>query len=112
MPLTAIEALAEPHRRQILDLLNARERSVGELVGELPVSQPAVSKHLRVLRDAGLVQARTDAQRRIYTVRAEPLLELDRWLAPYRRHWARRLDALERRLDQIDEHSDDAKETA
>jgi DNA-binding transcriptional ArsR family regulator len=97
--------LAEPHRRQILDLLNVRERSVGELVGELPVSQPAVFKHLRVLRDAGLVEARTEAQRRIYRVRPEPLLELDRWLEPYRQHWGRRLDSLERGLDAIDDPS-------
>jgi DNA-binding transcriptional ArsR family regulator len=98
----AIEALVEPHRRQILDLLNVRERSVSELVGELPVSQPAVSKHLRVLRDAGLVESRTEAQRRIYRIRAEPLQELDRWLDTYRQHWSRRLDALERRLEAID----------
>lgn len=100
---TSLQALAEPHRRQILDLLCAEPRSVGELVAVLPVSQPAVSKHLRVLRDAGLVEARVDAQRRIYRVRPEPLRELDRWLEPYRRMWSGRLDALERRLNEIDD---------
>ena len=101
MPI-ALQALAEPHRREILDLLSVEPRSVGELVAALPVSQPAVSKHLRVLREAGLVDVRADAQRRIYSVRPEPLLELDRWLAPYRRLWSDRLDALSRRLEQIE----------
>ena len=78
------EALAEPNRRRILDFLSQRERPVNDLVSLLQVSQPAVSKHLRVLRDAGLVEARVDAQRRVYRVRAEPLRELDDWLAPYR----------------------------
>lgn len=96
----AFAVLAEPHRRQILDLLLEAERPVGELVEATALSQPAVSKHLRVLRDAGLVQARRDAQRRIYSVRAEPLRDLDEWLAPYRRLWAARLDALERHLDR------------
>lgn len=91
-------ALAEPSRRQILDLLRERERSVGELVDDLGLSQPGVSKHLRVLRDAGLVAVRIDAQRRIYQVRTEPLVEIDAWLAPYRRMWARSLDALEAHL--------------
>jgi DNA-binding transcriptional ArsR family regulator len=91
--------LAEPHRRQILDLLVAGERPVGELVTELSTSQPAVSKHLRVLREAGLVDVRIDGQRRIYSVRVEPLEALDQWLEPYRRLWASRLDALERHLD-------------
>jgi DNA-binding transcriptional ArsR family regulator len=100
---TAFQALAEPHRREILDLLSVEPRSVGELVAALPVSQPAVSKHLRVLREAGLVESRAEAQRRIYSVRSEPLHELDRWLEPYRRMWSRRLDALGRRLEQIDE---------
>jgi DNA-binding transcriptional ArsR family regulator len=95
------EVLAEPHRRHILDLLRARERPVGELVGELRLSQPAVSKHLRVLRDAGLVQVRADAQRRLYQVRPEPLRALDEWLAPYRRMWGASLDDLERHLDRM-----------
>jgi DNA-binding transcriptional ArsR family regulator len=93
------EVLAEAHRRTILDLLRDSERSVGELVEVLDVSQPAVSKHLRVLREAGLVTARTDAQRRMYRLRPEPLRAVDEWLEPYRRLWAASLDALERHLD-------------
>jgi DNA-binding transcriptional ArsR family regulator len=100
MPI-AFAVLAEPHRRQILDLLRESERPVGELVTALNASQPAVSKHLRVLRDAGLVDVEIDAQRRIYRVRPEPLRELDEWLEPYRRMWASRLDLLERHLDTI-----------
>ncbi|MDQ6608118.1 MAG: metalloregulator ArsR/SmtB family transcription factor [Actinomycetota bacterium] len=103
---TAFEVLAEPHRRQILDLLLAAERPVGELVDALAVSQPAVSKHLRILRDAGLVEARIDAQRRIYRVCGEPLRDLDEWLVPYRRLWAASLDALERHLDETDDQDD------
>jgi DNA-binding transcriptional ArsR family regulator len=96
--MTAVEALAQPTRRQILDLLREGERAVGELVERLDMSQPAVSKHLRVLREVGLVGVRADAQRRLYRVRPEPLAELDAWLAPYRRLWTRSLDALERHL--------------
>lgn len=95
----AFAVLGEPHRRQILNLLLEAERPVGELVEATKLSQPAVSKHLRVLRDARLVDVRVDAQRRIYRVRGEPLQELDRWLEPYRELWASRLDALERHLD-------------
>jgi DNA-binding transcriptional ArsR family regulator len=97
---TTFDVLAEPARRDILDLLRERERSVGELVERLPLSQPGVSKHLRVLRDAGLVVVRPDAQRRWYQLRAEPLAEIDAWLGPYRRFWSSRLDALERHLDE------------
>jgi DNA-binding transcriptional ArsR family regulator len=97
---STFEVVAEPTRRRILDLLRDRERSVGELVERLSISQPGVSKHLRVLRDAGLVNVRTDAQRRWYGLRAEPLSELDEWLEPYRRLWGDRLDALERHLDE------------
>jgi DNA-binding transcriptional ArsR family regulator len=97
---TTFEVLAEPSRRRILDLLRERERSVGELVDELDQSQPGVSKHLRVLREAGLVDVRQDAQRRWYRLRVEPLEEVDAWLEPYRRFWSRRLDALERHLDR------------
>jgi DNA-binding transcriptional ArsR family regulator len=100
--MTAFEVLAEPSRRRILDLLRERERSVGELVERTALSQPGVSKHLRVLREAGLVEVRRDAQRRIYGVRAEPLAEIDEWLGPYRKLWAGRLDALERHLDRKD----------
>ena len=96
---TTFEVLAEPTRRRILDLLRERERSVGELVTALDLSQPGVSKHLRVLRAAGLVAVRQDAQRRWYTLNAAPLAEVDAWLQPYRRLWADRLDALERHLD-------------
>jgi DNA-binding transcriptional ArsR family regulator len=100
--MTALfEVLAEPNRRRILDLLRVAERPVGDLVAELHVSQPAVSKHLRVLRDAGVVEVRIDAQRRVYRVRAEPLRAIDAWLAPYRALWESRLDALERHLDDM-----------
>jgi DNA-binding transcriptional ArsR family regulator len=93
------EVLAEQSRRRILDLLIDAERPVGELVELLSLSQPAVSKHLKVLREAGLVESRTDAQRRIYRVRPEPLREVDQWLVPYRRRWA---NALERHLEIMD----------
>ena len=95
---STFEVLAEESRRRILDLLVEDERSVGDLVESLSLSQPAVSKHLKVLRDAGLVDSRSDAQRRIYRVRLEPLRDVDEWLAPYRRAWDRHLDALERHL--------------
>src|SRR2546429_9073038 len=90
MAATTFDVLAEPRRRDILDLLRVRERSVGELVEGVSLSQPGVSKHLRVLREAGLVEVRVEAQRRWYRVRAEPLAEIDAWLAPYRRVWADR----------------------
>src|SRR3954453_9804252 len=96
------EVLAEPTRRRILDLLSEREHAVGELVERLEISQPGVSKHLKVLREADLVRVRQDAQRRWYGVNAEPLAELDAWLTPYRKLWAGRLDALEQHLDQED----------
>ena len=96
---TTFQVLAEPRRRQILDLLRDAERPVGDLVQRLALSQPAVSKHLKVLREAGLVEVRQDAQRRWYRLRPEPLAEVDAWLAPYRRMWKESLDALERRLD-------------
>jgi DNA-binding transcriptional ArsR family regulator len=98
--MTTFELVAEPTRRRILDILRDGERSVGELVDRLTLSQPGVSKHLRVLRDAGLVDVRQDAQRRLYGLRAEPLAEIDVWLEPYRRFWAGRLDELERHLDR------------
>jgi DNA-binding transcriptional ArsR family regulator len=99
---STFDVLAEPTRRRILDLLREEERPVSELVRRLAISQPGVSKHLRVLRDAGLVEVRHDAQRRYYRVRAEPLAEIDAWLAPYRRLWAGTLDALERHLDETE----------
>jgi DNA-binding transcriptional ArsR family regulator len=100
---STFDVLAEPTRRRILDLLREDESPVGELVTRLKVSQPGVSKHLRVLREAGLVEVRADAQRRLYRVRPEPLAEIDEWLAPYRRLWAARLDALERHLDSTED---------
>jgi DNA-binding transcriptional ArsR family regulator len=97
----AFEVIAEPNRRRILDLLRRDERPVGYLVEHLALSQPAVSKHLRVLRDAGLVEVRSDAQRRLYRVRSQPLRAVDDWLAPYRREWEARLDDLERELETM-----------
>jgi DNA-binding transcriptional ArsR family regulator len=97
------EVLAEPTRRRILDLLRDGEHPVGELVDALQATQPGVSKHLKVLRDAGLVTARVDAQRRLYRVRPEPLRELDDWLAPYRVLWSTSLDDLEQHLDRMDD---------
>ena len=97
------EVLAEPNRRRILDLLRGTERAVAELVNRLDLSQPAVSKHLRVLREAGLVEVRIDAQRRLYRLRPQPLREIDDWLAPYRALWNDSLDRLERHLDEMDE---------
>ena len=103
---TTFEVLAEDSRRRILDLLAEGERPVGDLVRLLSMSQPAVSKHLKALRAAGLVEARIDAQRRIYRVSPEPLRVVDEWLAPYRRQWATHLNALERHL-QIMEGADE-----
>jgi DNA-binding transcriptional ArsR family regulator len=99
----AFGVIAEPTRREILGLLASGERSVGELQRQLRISQPGVSKHLRVLRDAGLVESRVEAQHRVYKVRPEPLREMDAWLAPFRRLWASHLDALARHLDSMDE---------
>jgi DNA-binding transcriptional ArsR family regulator len=101
--ISTFDVLAEPTRRRILDLLLDDERPVNDLVAKLDISQPGVSKHLRVLREAGLVAVRTDAQRRLYRVRPEPLAEVDAWLEPYRRLWANRLDALERHLDDTED---------
>ena len=96
-------ALADPHRRAILELLLEKPRAVGELVERLELTQPGTSKHLRVLREAGLVRARQDAQRRVYAVEPRPLAELDVWLAPYRRLWNESLDALEHHLDTMED---------
>jgi DNA-binding transcriptional ArsR family regulator len=100
---TTFEVLAEPNRRRILDVLRAGERPVGDLVAATTLSQPSVSKHLRALRAAGLVDVRPDAQRRVYRLRPEPLRDLDEWLRPYRTLWASRLDALEEHLTTIEE---------
>src|ERR671928_1559722 len=98
--LAALQVLAEPRRLEILDLLRDGERPVGELVDRVGLSQPAVSKHLRVLKEAGLVEARAEAQRRLYRIRPEPLAELDAWLASYRKLWTTHLDRLEDHLDR------------
>jgi DNA-binding transcriptional ArsR family regulator len=100
------DVLAEPTRRRILDLLLERPRLVGELTDQLGLTQPGTSKHLRVLRDAGLVRVRRDAQRRWYELRPEPLIEVDAWLEKYRRLWADHLDALERHLDTMPDGAD------
>ena len=96
------EIIAEPNRRAILSLLVVSQQSVGEIERQLPMSQPTVSKHLRVLRDAGFVESTVDAQRRLYRLRPEPLQELDVWLAQFRRFWSAHVDALERHLDRMD----------
>lgn len=98
---TTIEVIAEPTRRHILEELCAGEQPVQALVERLAISQPAVSKHLRVLRDAGLVEARPDGQRRLYRVRSEPLVDLDHWLEPYRQMWRSSLDKLEQHLSPV-----------
>ena len=94
--------IAEPNRRRILELLREHERPVGEIVDALSLSQPAVSKHLRVLREAGVVDSRVDAQRRVYSVRPQALREIDNWIEPYRTLWGHSLDALERRLGEME----------
>lgn len=104
--MSLFDVVAEPHRRRILDLLSEAERPVGELVAQLELSQPAVSKHLRILREAGLVEVRGDAQRRLYSVRPEPLRAIDEWLTPYRQMWAASLDDLARHLDTIGDEND------
>ncbi len=92
--------IAEPNRRAILSLLASSERSVNEIERQLRMPQPSVSKHLRVLREAGFVESRVDAQRRVYSLRAEPLIEVDAWLEPFRRFWSAHVDALEHHLDR------------
>jgi DNA-binding transcriptional ArsR family regulator len=99
---SAFDVVAEPHRRHILDVLRRGERPVTALVADLGQSQPAVSKHLRVLREAGLVEIRVDAQRRLYRLRPQPLSEIDAWLAPYRALWSHSLDQLEQHLDEME----------
>jgi DNA-binding transcriptional ArsR family regulator len=100
MTTAVLEAITDPTRRRILDAVRGGERSVGELVGLVGMHQPGVSRHLKVLRDAGLVEARIDANRRLYRLRSEPLRELDTWLEPYRVEWSNRLDSLERHLER------------
>jgi len=99
---SAFEIIAEPNRRAILSLLASSEQSVGDIERRLRMPQPSVSKHLRVLREAGFVESTVDAQRRLYRLRPEPLRELDAWLAQFRRFWSAHVDALERHLDRMD----------
>ena len=100
---SAFEIIAEPNRRAILSLLVSSQQSVGEIERQLRMSQPTVSKHLRVLRDAGFVEATVDAQRRLYRLKPGPFQEVDMWLAQFRRFWSTHLDALERHLDRMDQ---------
>jgi DNA-binding transcriptional ArsR family regulator len=99
---SAFAIIAEPSRRAILSLLARAEQSVGDIEEALNLSQPSVSKHLRVLREAGFVESRVDAQRRLYRIKPEPLIEIDSWLAQFRQYWSGHIDALERHLDQLD----------
>ena len=99
---SVFEVIAEPNRRAILSLLVTSEQSVGEIERRLRMPQPTVSKHLRVLRDAGFVEATVDAQRRVYRLTPEPLQQIDAWLAPFREFWSTHVDALERHLDRMD----------
>ena len=108
---SAFEIIAEPNRRAILSLLLSSEQSVGEIERQLFMPQPTVSKHLRVLRDAGFVEATVDAQRRVYRLKPESLQEIEDWLAPFRRLWSRHLDALQRHLDRMDQPTPPQKET-
>lgn len=101
--MMVFEVIAEPSRRRILELLAEGERPVGELVEHVALSQPAVSKHLRTLREAGLVEVRGEAQRRVYRVRPQPLQAVDHWLSPYRRMWQDRLDDLERHMETMND---------
>jgi DNA-binding transcriptional ArsR family regulator len=100
---SAFEIIAEPNRRAILSLLVSSQQSVGEIERRLRMTQPAVSKHLRVLREAGFVESTVDAQRRLYRLKPEPLQEMDAWLAQFRRFWSAHVDALERHLDRMDQ---------
>jgi len=108
---SAFEVIAEPNRRAILSLLVMSQQSVGEIERRLRMSQPTVSKHLRVLREAGFVESTVDAQRRLYRLKPGPLQEVDAWLEPFRRFWSVHLDALERHLDRIDEPTPKKKKT-
>src|SRR6202046_1501049 len=108
---SVFEIIAEPNRRAILSLLIASQQSVGDIERQLRLPQPAVSKHLRVLREAGFVESTVDAQRRLYRLRPEPLQEVDAWLAPFRRFWSAHIDALERHLDRMDQSTPTKRKT-
>jgi DNA-binding transcriptional ArsR family regulator len=109
---TVFEIIAEPNRRAILSLLVLSQQSVGEIESRLGMTQPTVSKHLRVLREAGFVESRVDAQRRLYRLKPEPFQEVDMWLAQFRKFWSAHLDALERHLDRMDQSTDGAMNRA
>jgi DNA-binding transcriptional ArsR family regulator len=109
---SAFEVIAEPNRRAILSLLVSSQQSVGEIERQLGMRQPAVSKHLRVLREAGFVESTVDAQRRLYRLKPEPLQEIDAWLAPFRRFWSAHVDALERHLDRLGHSAPTKRKTA
>jgi len=109
--VSAFEVIAEPNRRAILGLLASSQQSVGEIERRLRMPQPTVSKHLRVLRDAGFVESTVDAQRRLYRLKPEPLQEINAWLAPFRRFWSAHVDALERHLDRMDQSTPTKKKT-
>ena len=108
---SVFEIIAEPNRRAILSLLLSSEQSVGEIERQLRMSQPTVSKHLRVLREAGVVEATVDAQRRVYRLKPQPLQEIDAWLAPFRQFWSTHVDALERHLDRMARSTPTKKKT-
>ena len=108
---SVFEIIAEPNRRAILSLLVSSEKSVGEIERHLGMTQPTVSKHLRVLRDAGFVESTVDAQRRLYRLKPEPLQEVDAWLAQFRQFWSAHLDALERHLDRMDQSTRTKRKT-
>jgi DNA-binding transcriptional ArsR family regulator len=108
---SVFEVIAEPNRRAMLSLLASSELSVGEIERQLRMPQPAVSKHLRVLREAGFVESTVDAQRRLYRLKPEPLQEVEAWLAPFRRFWSAHLDALERHLDRMDRSTRQKRKT-
>jgi DNA-binding transcriptional ArsR family regulator len=108
---SVFEIIAEPNRRAILSLLVSSDRSVGEIERQLRMSQPTVSKHLRVLREAGFVESTVDAQRRLYRLKPAPLQEVEAWLAPFRRFWSAHLDALERHLDRLDKSTRKKRKT-
>ena len=108
---SVFEIVAEPNRRAILGLLVSSEQSVGDIERQLRMTQPTVSKHLRVLREAGFVEATVDAQRRLYRLRPEPLQEIDAWLEPFRRFWSAHLDALERHLDRMEQSTPKGRKT-
>ena len=108
---SVFEIIAEPNRRAILSLLVSSQQSVGEIERQLRMPQPTVSKHLRVLREAGFVESTVDAQRRLYRLKPEPFQEVDAWLAPFRRFWSAHLDALERHLDRMDQSTPTKRKT-